>query len=231
MLRSQPYFSPSNSFSASVFKCCYPRNFISSLLPRAREVNLQRQYCVSVFYSADLVCHSYMPSQIYLSLRCCVIVPLLERTWQGMIQGTSWILLACGAIWTWANWVLFVEVLEDSINTQNKIINQNLLFWGKCPKEQGFEALHQVFLLELPHFSLNAETIFGPESKDNVAVCVCFCQVQQLQNILFFWCLWPSSERVKGGSRSLGSHKESLTIAIASYSPKNGIAGLVLQGP
>jgi len=58
--------------------------------------------------------------------------------------------------------------------TESKAINQNLLFWEKCPKEQGFEALRQVLLLELLHFCLNAGIVFGPERKDNAAVRVCF---------------------------------------------------------
>lgn len=91
--------------------------------------------------------------------------------------------------------------------TQNKVINQNLLFWGKRPREQGFEALHEDFLIEHTHFSLAAEMIFSPERKGDVAVRVCFCQVQQFRSILFFWCLWSSSERVKGGSGSFGSHE------------------------
>lgn len=35
---------------------------------------------------------------------------------------------------------------REGIPPQNEIINQNLLFWDKCPKEQCFEALSQVFL-------------------------------------------------------------------------------------
>lgn len=44
---------------------------------------------------------------------------------------------------------------RGGIPPQNEIINQNLLFWDKCPKEQCFEALSWVFLLfsdETDHF-------------------------------------------------------------------------------
>lgn len=214
MLWSQPYLSSSYSFFASGFKCYYPRSLISSLLPRTREVNLHRHNCVSVLYSAELVCHSSntTPNLPKFSWSCHAPLVVEDMTGNGIGQAETYsseepsglgqielsLLRFLKTASTGESWNLSI--------TQNKVINQNLLFWGKCPRKQGFEALHQLFLIELTHFSLNAEMIFSPERKDNVAVRVCFCQVQQLQSIPFFWCLWSSSERVKDGSGSFGSH-------------------------
>lgn len=89
MLWSQPYFSSSDSSFTSLSKCFYPRRLISSLLPRKREGNWRGQCCVSVFHGAGLVCHNQVPPQICLGWLGCAILPLLERTGQGMAPGAA----------------------------------------------------------------------------------------------------------------------------------------------